>query len=217
MVAVQVVSDLHLETHPSYADFELPVTASHLALLGDIGHVCDNDFLEWLRNLLIRYETVFYLFGNHDPYHMRLESAKSKMRTFAADVEKRRVSRGLGRFVFLDQTRYDLATSSGISVTILGCTLFSEVSREQAREVSNRLVDFRDLIDWDVGDHNEHHAEDVKWLDEETGRIVREAPDRKIIILTHYSPSTDPRTSSPSHARSTVASGFMTDLSDHTF
>lgn len=124
---VQIVSDLHLETHPSYGDFHLPGTARHLALLGDIGHICDEAFFKWLESLLGRYETCSFLLGNHEPYHMRLSSAKSRVRSFAATVERLRVTSSIGQFVFSDQTRYDFLVVANGGVAILGCTLFSRV------------------------------------------------------------------------------------------
>ena len=213
MVLIQIVSDLHLETHPSYSDFYLPATAPHLALLGDIGHVCDEAFLKWLENLLGRYDTVFFLLGNHEPYHMRLSSAKTRMRIFAAKMDLLRVKQPIGRFVFLDQTRYDMPGMSGGGLTILGCTLFSRVTRGEAKEVVDRFIDFKDIIDWDVGDHNDCHEADVQWLNEEVEKISNGTPQRKIIIFTHYSPSIDQRTKNPKYPKGTVDSGFMTDLS----
>ena len=216
MVLIQVVSDLHLETHPSYKDFDLPATAQYLALLGDIGHVCDEAFLRWLESLLGRYGTVFFLLGNHEPYHMRLSSAKARMRAFAAKMDRIRVKSSIGQFVLLDKTRYDVPGVSSGGVTILGCTLFSRVARDQAQEVADRFVDFKDLIDWDVGDHNDCHEADVEWLNNEVEKISKETPERKIIIFTHYSPSVDERTKNPRYPKSTVDSGFMTDLRGQT-
>ncbi|KAL9101470.1 MAG: hypothetical protein Q9163_003265 [Psora crenata] len=213
MAFIQIVSDLHLETHPSYKDFEIPATAQYLALLGDIGHICDEAFLEWLEDLLGRYETVFFLLGNHEPYHMRFSSAKSRMKKFAVKMDRLRVNSCVGRFVLLDQTRYDIPGVSGGSVTILGCTLFSRVAHDQVKEVADRFVDFKDIINWDVGDHNDSHQADVEWLNKEVEKISVESPQRKIIIFTHYSPSIDQRTKNPRYLKSTVDSGFMTDLS----
>lgn len=216
MVLLQIVSDLHLETHPSYEDFDFPATARYLALLGDIGHVCDEAVFKWLENLLGHYEIVFYLFGNHEPYHMRLSTAKSRMTSFAAKMEALRVRSSIGHFVFLDQTRYDFRSVANVGVTILGCTLFSQVVPEQAREVVNRFVDFKDLIEWEVGDHSDCHQADLQWLNNEVEKISEEDPERDIVILTHYSPSIDKRTKNPRYKKSTVDSGFMTDLSGQT-
>ena len=213
MVLLQIGSELHLETHPAYEDLQLPVTAPHLALLGDIGHVCDEAFFKCLENLLGRYETVFFLLGNHEPYHMRLSSAKSRVRSFSQKMERLRVTSSIGQFVFLDQTRYEFPGVANGGITILGCTLFSRVLPEEAKEVAYRFVDFRDIIDWEVEDHNDCHRADLQWLNNEVEKIVEEDSERKIIVFTHYSPSVDERTRNPKYSKSPVDSGFMTDLS----
>jgi hypothetical protein len=48
-------------------------------------------------------------------------------------------------------------------------------------------------------------------LNEQVRNLERE--DVKIIILTHWSPSTDPRAVDPKHAGSPISSGFSTELS----
>ena len=248
MVRIQIVSDLHLETHPSYSTYDLPATAPYLALLGDIGHIADPSFLDWLQDLLSRWRIVFFLFGNHEAWHMRLSSAKKKVRAFAERMEGLRVKKGgegIGEFVFLDRTRYDFpssssdttspSSSSGINssssshrnsddITILGCTLYSHITPSQSHSISSRFIDFRDMIDWDVSEHNDAHSADLAWLNEQVQSIANlenqenerggRKRKRKIMILTHYSPTIDPRTKNPRYpAESSVSSGFMTDLS----
>ena len=77
-------------------------------------------------------------------------------------MERLRITSSIGQFVFLDQTRYDLPGVANGGVTILGRTLFSRVVPEQAKEVADRFVDFKDLLDWEVGDHNKCHQADVQ-------------------------------------------------------
>ena len=91
--------------------------------------------------------------------------------------------------------------------------MFSRVSYDQARTVADRFVDFKDLIDWDVGNHNDFHEADVDWLNDQVENVTRETSDRKIIVFTQYSPSIDQRTKKPKYPKSTVDSGFITDLS----
>jgi hypothetical protein len=64
-VQFQILSDLHLETHPSYNHFKLEQSAPYLALLGEIGHAGDDRFLAFLERQVKRYWAVFFLFGNH--------------------------------------------------------------------------------------------------------------------------------------------------------
>ncbi|MCJ1458942.1 hypothetical protein MMC28_009318 [Mycoblastus sanguinarius] len=109
---------------------------------------------------------------------MRLSTAKSRVKSFAAKNEKLRLTSSIGQFVFLDQTRYDFPDIGNGRVTILGCTLFSRVVPEQAREVVSRFIDFKDLIDWDVEDHNDCHEADVQWLNNEVQKINLEDSER---------------------------------------
>ena len=210
LVKIQIMSDLHLETHPSY-DFDFPQTAPNLGLLGDIGHAGCDGLFTFLERQLWRYKAVFYLFGNHEPFHLSMEVAKKQVQKFVSKMERLRVkSPSLGRFVFLEQTRYDLDEH----VTILGCTLYSRITPEQARAVGSRMVDFRDILHWDVGEHVDAHLDDLNWLNAQVRDISCGEPQRRIVIFTHHSPCTDSRASNPRYKTSEVNSGFVTDLSE---
>ncbi|KAK2804709.1 hypothetical protein FQN49_008848, partial [Arthroderma sp. PD_2] len=134
-MAFQIISDLHMETHPSY-DFEIKQTAPYLALLGDIGHLEHDQFFPYLEELLTRYTAVFLLFGNHEPQNFTMEAARRRVLDFQDRISS---SGNLGRFVFLSQTRYDVTDT----LTILGCTLYSHILPEQEAAVAKRMSDFR--------------------------------------------------------------------------
>jgi hypothetical protein len=185
-VSLQILPDLHLETHSSYGSFKFAQTAPYLALLGDIGHVANNELFSFLEDQLGRYSVVFFLLGNHDPYHLSFKIAKAKIRSFQALMDKRSF---LGKFVFLDQTRYDVTKD----LTILGCTLFSRISLRQEFAVESRMVDFKDILRWTVDDHNAAHELDLKWLNAQVSTITKDKPQRRIAIFTHHSPSIDSR------------------------
>lgn len=130
------------------------------------------------------------------------------MREFQAKMDKRKTM--LGKYVFLDQTRFDITDD----VTVLGCTLFSRVAPHQEFAVESRMVDFRDILRWDVDEHNAAHESDLNWLNAQVSQMAKDEPDRRIVILTHHSPSTDPRSRNPRHEGSEVSSGFATNLSN---
>lgn len=70
-VRLQIMSDLHLETptsFPMYTQLQVPAEAENLALLGGIGAVTDDRLYEFLEAQLRQFQTVFFLFGNHEPY-----------------------------------------------------------------------------------------------------------------------------------------------------
>jgi hypothetical protein len=202
------MSDLHPETHPTY-DYDFPATAPYLALLGDIGHVANDQLIQFLVRQLLRYKVVFFLLGNHEPYHISWEFAKERMAKFVRNAARLQENDpSIGRFVFLDQTRYDLNDE----ITVLGCTLLSNVSAKHAAAVQSRLVDFRDILNWDVGDHVDAHLDDLRWLNTQVSEVAQLG--RKIVIFSHHSPCTDRRATNPKYHQNEVSSGFVTDLSN---
>jgi hypothetical protein len=205
-VSFQILSDLHVETHSSYGSFQFDQTASYLALLGDIGHIANDELFSFLEDQLARYSLVFYLLGNHDPYHLSFKVAKAKMTRFQARMDKRSL---MAKFVFLDQTRYDVTKD----LTVLGCTLFSRISTQHEFAVENRMVDFRDILRWTVDDHNAAHNSDLQWLNTQVSTMAKDEPQRRIAIFTHHCPSIDVRCTDPKHIGSEVSTAFTTDLS----
>ncbi|KAF2730934.1 hypothetical protein EJ04DRAFT_545477 [Polyplosphaeria fusca] len=188
---IQVVSDLHLETPiglPSYASFKIPIHSSNLFLLGDIGLVKDDALFNFLRKLLRnRSLHIFYLLGNHEPYQLSLSSTVERMRNSESECK---LSFG-GRFIFLNRDRYDLSST----ITILGCTLWSDVEADQAADVAARLTDFND----------QRGIRDC---------LEAEEPHRQVIVATHHCPTKNPRALDPQHVASPISSGFTSDLSN---
>ena len=206
-VLFQIMSDLHLETHPLY-DYQFKQKAPYLALLGDIGLIGDDRLFHFLEKQVKRYWAVFFLLGNHEPSGLSFDAGKSKVRAFESRIANLRTHSTIGRFVFLDQTRYDVSDT----FTVLGCTLFSHIVKHQEAAVASRLTDFRKISEWSVHDHNRAHHSDLDWLNQQVLEISQNEPNRNIAIFTHHSPCTDERAIDPKHVGSEVMSGFVTDL-----
>lgn len=207
MTRIQVLSDLHLEAPSAYDIFDIPPGAPYLALLGDIGNTKDDALFTFLEAQLRRFEIVFFLLGNHEPYHSNWTLAREKVKKFALEMNDRNET-GLGKFIFLDQTRYDISTE----VTVLGCTLYSNVTEAQKEHVSFGLNDFYHIEDWSVEAHCEAHRGDLDWLNDQVAQIAMAEPQRKIVVFTHHSPTVDARAVDPNRANSPISSGFVTDL-----
>jgi len=205
MVKIQILSDLHLETPAAYNDFEIMPTAEYLALLGDIGYTKDAGLVEFLQKHLSRFKTIFYVLGNHEPYHSSYAASKQHLLALAAATSHQ----AHGKFVLLDQTRYDVSPTA----SLLGCTLFSHVPAAQKDAVSFGLNDFYHIEHWTVEAHVQQHQAELRWLNAQIHALEKEEPARQVVVMTHYAPTDDARAIDPKHKSSPLSSGFMTDLS----
>lgn len=218
------MSDLHLETPPllpMYSSFEIEPKCSYLALLGDIGYAHDDELPNFLKRQLEQFEIVFYVLGNHEPYQLdgsqtdsprqRAVSIMEDFETQIDEMKKDAAAAPLGRFVFMDRRRFDLDDT----VTVLGCTMFSNITEDQRGTVSLFISDFSNTPNWTVDSHNEAHKADLAWLNAQIESISSAESHRAIVILTHYSPTTLPEANDPDHLEDDrgVQSAFATDLS----
>lgn len=179
-------------------------------MLGDIGLVIDDALFSFLRALLTktRGSRFFYILGNHEPYRTTLPDAIARLRAFENEA---RDQYG-GRFSFLNRNRFDVDAN----ITILGCTLWSDVLPQQATEVDARLTEFNEskgIRDWTLESYGEEHRKDRDWLNSQVRILEETEPKRQIIIATHHSPTLDPRAVKPAHQGSSVSSAFATDMS----
>ncbi|KAL2024457.1 hypothetical protein VTK56DRAFT_8268 [Thermocarpiscus australiensis] len=206
-MAIQILSDLHLETPKAYDIFEIVPKAPYLALLGDVGNVVSHgdDVLEFLLRQLRQFRAVLFVPGNHEAYHSDWPRTLDILRAFEQDVGK---DSSLGDFTLLDRRVFRLPNTNSV---VLGCSLFSRVPSESAPAVGVGMNDFFQTGGWDVDAHNKAHDRDIRWLNEQVAELARS--DVTILIFSHWSPTTDPGAIDPRHARSAIASAFATDLS----
>lgn len=206
MVTIQVLSDLHLESPKSYDLFEVEPKAPYLALLGDIGNVEKHkiDFLAFLKKLLKNFAAVLFVPGNHEAYHSSWTTTLAILKTFEEDVRKDPLL--TGEFILLDRKTY-LVPNTGVA--IVGCSLFSAVPPQNAMDVEMGLNDFFQTLEWNIRLHSDAHECDLAWLNAEVNKLEVE----KIVIVSHWSPSRDPRAMQPQHVGSKITAGFSTDLS----
>ncbi|KAI0410555.1 Ser/Thr protein phosphatase superfamily [Xylaria grammica] len=226
MPVLQILSDLHLESPQAYDIFQIPPKAPYLALLGDIGYATkhEGEYYNFLRQQLARFRVVFLVLGNHEPWHSNWDVTRARMRHFEHVIKRERentcnegagnrnntTGTAPGKFVLLDQTRYDIQEEGDADVTILGCTLFSRVPLESLDDVSFGLQDFYKTDDWTVEKHNARFEEELAWLNAQVSALRSE--NRRVVIFTHYSPTPDKRAVDPKHGTSRIQAGFSTDL-----
>ncbi|KAH6853858.1 Metallo-dependent phosphatase-like protein [Chaetomium sp. MPI-CAGE-AT-0009] len=208
-MAIQILSDLHLEAPKAYDVFDIEPKAPHLALLGDIGNVTahKHDFFGFLTRQLRRFRTVILVPGNHEAYGSNWPDTLNLLEDFQEELEARK-DMSLGEFILLDRGVLRLPDTNTM---ILGCSLFSHIPTESHMAVGMGLNDFFQTDKWDVDAHNEMHKRDLSWLNAQVTDL--EGSDTNIIIFSHWSPTLDPRATDPRHAGSRITSAFSADLS----
>lgn len=210
-MAIQIMSDLHLEVGKQYDIFDIEPRAPHLALLGDIGNVTahKDEFLAFLTRQLRQFRTVMFVPGNHEAYHSSWPATLDILHAFQLQLlSTTPKDPSLGEFVLLDRRVLRLPYSNTV---VLGCSLFSHVPPESHAAVGTGLNDFYQTARWDVDAHNEMHKRDLAWLNEQVAGL--EGSDARIAIFSHWSPSKDARAIEPRHQGSSITSAFSTDLS----
>ncbi|EWC47879.1 hypothetical protein DRE_02761 [Drechslerella stenobrocha 248] len=209
-IPVQVVSDLHLEIPDpvfksrGYSEYTIPRHCPYLILAGDIGTLNQRDsYLCFLRRHCEIFDKVFLVLGNHEFYGTSRHGGLSTLDSlFSEDPILSQ------KLVVLNRGRYDFPDSK---LTILGCTLQSEIRPEQRLEIEGKLNDFRQIKGWTVDDHNAEHSIDIAWLRDAIEEITETEPDRRILVATHHAPSFR-KTCAPQHEDSALSSAFCTGI-----
>ncbi|KAJ5197335.1 hypothetical protein N7449_007814 [Penicillium cf. viridicatum] len=92
---------------------------------------------------------------NHEFYETTFNSGLEKAKQLETEPYMS------GRLVILHQRRYDIPDSG---VTILDCTLWSQIPQEPTDIVDSKISDFQKIKEWSVEQHNKAHDSDLTWL-----------------------------------------------------
>lgn len=202
---VQILSDLHLEVGQQYSSYEFPATAPFLLLGGDVGRLVDYDgYLKFLEAQVSRYEKVFLVLGNHEFYGLDYESGLDKARRLTEE------STLANTLILLNRARWDDPNST---LTILGCTLWSEIPEDVYGIVESKVNDFKKINGWTAQKHNEVHAEEASWLRKQVAQVASQVNNtrRRLLVATHHAPCVK-GTSWPEHSSNPWTPAFATDL-----
>ncbi|KAK2814097.1 hypothetical protein FQN50_000501 [Emmonsiellopsis sp. PD_5] len=197
------MSDLHLEVCRQYADFQIIPCATRLILAGDIGRLTDYEaFRDFLLSQCENFAEVYLVLGNHEFFGI---SRQEGLRL----ADKLQQEPGLkDKLIVMNRKRVDLE-----DVTLLGCTVHSQIPPDAEEIVRKMINDFSHIGDWTVADHNTEHANDVKWLRDEITSIRKTEAGlkRKIVVISHHAPATK-GTSKSQYEGNPWSSAFSTDL-----
>ncbi len=189
---IQYVSDIHLEFHDKYNEGQitpsmfLKPSAPYLALCGDIGIPelrAYETFLAWCSQ---EYEKVFIVAGNHEYYTYRCP-IKNDMPTKQKRI--REIVSQYPNIYFLDCNSY---YEENYNLRILGCTLWSDVSLADERQIIKYMNDYRNIFIEGINSllprkMTEFHVEQKSWLHQEIEKAAEK--NENLLILTHYLPS----------------------------
>lgn len=178
MLRCSVVSDVHLEYHPTpnYAELAPLPESDTLIIAGDLGHPYDSKAkwnlhtLGFLKFLKTKFKHVVYVPGNHEYYQChQLNKAMQEV-----DVTLAAMCESVG-VVFLQCNSW--MHPSGVK--IVGCTLWSDICQDAV----NRLCDFQRVFP-SRQDYIQVHRDHSKWLQQQ----IQESKD-PLLIVTHHLPS----------------------------
>jgi hypothetical protein len=122
-------------------------------------------------------------------------------------VESQSSETQLGKFVFLNRTRYDVSPG----LTILGCTLWSALNPDDLDILSWALNDFRRIENFNPESFDALHRGDLAWLNATVAEIGSTEPERAIVVFTHHAP-TLAGTGHPKFDQQPTNSAFATEL-----
>jgi UDP-2,3-diacylglucosamine pyrophosphatase LpxH len=215
---IQYLSDIHLETHhnTSKALFEkiLKPSAPYLALCGDIGYPGAQLYEPFLEYCSKNFEHVFYVAGNHEFYNdlksikflknkqymskeLNEDSLRRLSQQFSRDTPEtrthkiREICQKFPNIHFLDKEIFQIPNTNLI---VVGCTLWSKLDMNPHMLPNfndfHRICEDKDalLMPRTYDKWNEEH---VEFLNKTLTKLNNEAPELKILVLTHHCPTYD--------------------------
>lgn len=187
----QILSDLYLNHESQYLTFHIPVSAPYLILAGNIGKLIDYEaYLSFLIRRCNLYERVYLVLGALEFQGISIRDGLE----LAAKMEQEAGVRG--RLVVLDRKRADVP---GTNVTLLGCTLWSDIPAAAESAVLKKIPEFdhqQGIKNWSVSAHNAMHAEELAWLKQEiigpsnfAGSLASSSgPSTQLVVVSAFAP-----------------------------
>lgn len=198
-VAVQYLSDCHLEMPDApWPNLTFGV-APYLALCGDIGNPFEETYIAFIISIAKHFERVFVVAGNHEFHgHGRpMAEVHSRIRNMLAEK--------VPNAIYMDMDAHKLA---GGNLMVLGCTLWSMADDKLARVLNDyRHVTVTPDEVLTPAIVRKLHAQHESWLHQEISKAQEDG--LSVLVLTHHAPT---HLMNGTHYGSESMSGFSTDL-----
>lgn len=166
----QLFSDLHLEYKEGYP--RIPPQAPYLILAGDIGHIDDNNYKQFISYCSTHWDSVIIVLGNHEFYHNKKTKSEllHEYRCFFSLFDN---------IYLLEKTKIQLE-----DFEIIGCTMWSFIEAEYLNMVNCvhkiQYTSTIQSIDERMESNNLLFEECKNWL------VTNYNPNKKTIIITHH-------------------------------
>ena len=209
----QILSDLYLNHESQYLTFHIPVSAPYLILAGNVGHLSDYDaYLSFLIRRCNLYDKVYLVLGALE-FHGLTHNEGIQL---AQHMQEETAVRG--KLQILYRTR---AVVPGTNITLLGCTLWSQIPQAAETAVLKKVPEFdanEGIRGWTISDHNEEHVQDLVWLQAEVndakalaGTDAASTSTPQLVIVSSFTPDLH-HTLPPWQVHSPWSSAHGTDL-----
>lgn len=142
-------------------------------IAGDFDSPFKPNFKQLLSIVKSHFNYVFYVPGNHEYYHTKekksIEETDDYIKKLCIDTN----------VIFLQCDEYNIKIED-IEINILGCTLWSNISK-----VGYELISDSRFIFSDINQYLNLHQKHLSWLEDK----INNNSDKKYIIVTHHLPS----------------------------
>ncbi len=178
VVRFQVISDCHMESG-TYTALDVPndLGAKYLILAGDIENCQEASqprFEKWLKIQCASFTKVFLVAGNNEHKGTSINNTNRFLRRLMTRPGFE------GSLQFMERDKVELPQDN---ITVLGCTLWSNLQAAKRRAPDTSIQDNSAQA------HNTRFRRDLDWLKDEAKIVRAENPNHCILIITHYPPT----------------------------
>ena len=167
---LQILSDLHIETHEG--TYEVKKSCNILCLLGDIGLASQKKYRNFIKSQAQLFDHVFVIAGNHEYYDVKIELGDQIIEETCSKVDN---------LHFLNNSSFIID-----NVRFIGTTLWSRIPIKHYTEIMNRIADYERIRKHKISDTNRMHDKAVEFIENEI-KLAKEL-NQKVVILTHHAP-----------------------------
>jgi len=175
---IRILSDLHLEAHPSYVPTVMKNEKKQtLVLAGDIApYVTLDDYFRdsFFAPLSERFKHIIFVPGNHEYYHGDINKGDEKITSYLSEWKN---------FHFLNG---DVIELDGIK--FVGCTLWTDIDNANPLAILDGAKMMADYSAIHCGNHLLTPGETI-YINKTHAKFLHENVDENCVVITHHPPS----------------------------